>query len=75
MSEWRVLVESMIPMGEIGERMVVVKVDGMVSTYSLMQAPMMKVHQAGESFGPEEIFMTSGCSSLFSKNEIDQFLI
>ena len=74
MSEWIVDVRSMIPQGDIGERMVVAKVDRVAGTYALMHAPTLTTHKACESFGDDQVFMRSGWSDRFSKNEIDQFL-
>lgn len=75
MTEWLVDIQSMVPNGEIGERMVVAQVNERAGTYALMHTPVLTTHDRGESFGNDEIFMRAGWStSTFGKNEIDQFL-
>lgn len=75
MAEWVVDIQSMIPNGEIGERMVVAQVDERAGTYALMHTPTLTSHNRAEAFGDHEIFMRAGSSSgRFGKNEIDQFL-
>lgn len=75
MVEWVVDIQSMVPNGEIGERMVVAQVDERAGTYALMHTPMLTSHNRGEAFSDNEIFMRGGWSTrAFGKNEIDQFL-
>lgn len=75
MAEWIVDIQSMIPMGEVGERMVIAQVDERAGTYALMHTPTLTTHSKSEAFGNDEIFMRSGWSDrTFGKNQIDQFL-
>ena len=75
MAEWVVDIQSMVPNGEIGERMVVAQVDDRAGTYALMHSPTLTTHNRAESFSDNEIFMRAGWSAgRFGKNEIDQFL-
>lgn len=75
MSEWVVDIQSMIPVGEVGERMLIARLDERAGTYALMHTPILTSHPQCESFSDNEIFMRSGWSNkTFGKNEIDQFL-
>lgn len=75
MSEWVVDIQNMIPVGECGERMLVVRVDRTSNKFDVMCAPVMKTHDASYAIGDDEIFMRSfGITSGFGKGEIDQFL-
>ena len=74
MTEWFVGIESMIPQGQLGERMVVARINRVTNKAEIMCAPMMHSVDPGAGITDSEIFMTSGWSDRFSKNEIDQFL-
>ena len=73
MSEWTVDIQSMIPMGQIGERMLIVQVDRTTGVYSLMHSPTLTTHRGCESFGENEVFMrsTAMSSKRFGAGEID----
>lgn len=77
MSEWYVDIQSMIPMGQIGERMVVLRREHMSDRVSIMVAPTLKEIDPGVYIADNEVFMTShtGSSDRFGKGEIDQFLL
>jgi hypothetical protein len=65
----------MIPMGQIGERMVVAKVDRMAGRFSIMCPPTMKEHSLAEGVPDAEIFMTGySMGNTFDMGEINQFL-
>lgn len=75
MTEWIVDIQSMIPMGQIGERMLVAQTDKMAGTFALMHSSTLTSHRGCESFGENEVFMTStAMGNAFGSNEIDQFL-
>lgn len=75
MSEWIVDIQSMIPIGELGERMIVARVDRMTNAAEMMCAPMMKLKDNGCFIEDSEVFMRShGYSTAFGTSDIDQFL-
>ncbi len=74
MSEWYVEVQSMIPTGQLGDRLVIAKIDRMAGCYSLMHTPVLTTHQMGEGAPTAEVFMTGVSFGDFHEGEIDQFL-
>lgn len=75
MSEWIVDVQNMFNIGQIGERMFVVRMDRMTNKCEVWTAPKIITIDPGGGVGEDAIFMTSPTmTGKFGKGEIDQFL-
>lgn len=76
MSEWIVDIQSMIPMGQFGERLVVARREAMPERYAILCAAKLKEVSINEEIGDDGVFMTGHTfsSGMFGKGEIDQFL-
>src|ERR1700679_4233700 len=72
--EWIVDIQNMIPMGQIGERMVVARRDDITGRYSVMQTPTLKAVSINESIGDDGVFMLGHGSGLWQGGEINKFL-
>jgi hypothetical protein len=75
MAKWFVDVQSMIPMGQIGERMVIAQIDEMAGTVSVMGPPTMTTYKTNEDVPEAPVFMQSFNSGRFGTGEIDNFLL
>lgn len=76
MAEWFVDIQSLIPIGRIGERMVVARRDNMSDEYAVMCAPTIRTVAMGQCIEDTDVFMESHTLSpgRFGQGEIDQFL-
>lgn len=74
MSEWFVDVQSMIPVGQIGDRMLVAKIDNMRHTVAVMGPPTLTEYSMSDSIPADKVFMTGQSFGDFHKGDIDQFL-
>src|SRR5690242_244802 len=76
MREWFVDVQSMVPNGECGDRMVIARIDNMAGTVDIMQAPELKSYALAGPVPLDKAFMESNMpSGSWGADEIDQFLL
>lgn len=72
MTEWVIDIQSMVPQGQLSERMLVGRVDRVAGTVELIPAPTMTTHRMHESFDDSAVFMTG--YPMGGRSEIDAFL-